>query len=180
MALRHGLPGALLGMLLLLHPDVRALLIPALEGLMSAPVLYLAIGGSIFIALVGYAGLIDRRLDVQAVGWILYLLLVSTWEEWAFRVAIPHLAAANGADLRTAVIASNAIFGLMHYFTLRWKWQWCIAAFLGGMALSRQFGLHADLALVIGFHWIATFVNTPRMPGRARLPVSGATRLGDD
>ncbi|MFU8817556.1 MAG: CPBP family intramembrane glutamic endopeptidase [Pseudomonadales bacterium] len=173
-ALRHGLPGALLGMLCLLHPDMRALLTAGLGALLAAPLLYLAVGASIFLALISYAGFIDRRLDAAAVGWIIYLLLVSIWEEWVFRVAIPYFAAANGAPLLTAVIASNAIFALMHYFTLRWKWQWCVAAFLGGMALSRQFGLHADLALVIGIHWIATFLNTPRLPGRARVPASSA------
>jgi hypothetical protein len=167
-ALRHGLPGALLGALCLLHPEVRALLLPALADLMVAPVLYLVSGFVIFATLAGYAGFIDRRLDLPAVGWIVYLLLVSIWEGWVFRLAIPYFAEANGADLFGAVIASNAAFAVMHYFTLRWKWFWCAGAFLGGMALSRNFGMHYDLALVIGIHWVATFVNTPRLPGRAR------------
>lgn len=166
-ALRHGVPGALLGMLCLLHPDIRALLSPPLTNLLAAPVLYAAIGAAIFTALAAYAGFIDRRLDVQAAGWILYLLFISISEEWLFRVAIPYYAQAHGASLGTAVIASNAIFGLMHYFTLRWKWPWCVGAFVGGLALSRQFEVHHDLAMIIGIHWIATFLNTPRLPGRA-------------
>jgi hypothetical protein len=64
------------------------------------------------------------------------------------------------------VVASNALFGFMHYFTLRWKWYWCVGAFLGGMALSRHLAQHQDLALIVAFHWIATFLNTPRPPGR--------------
>lgn len=169
-ALRHGLPGALLGVLCLLHPDMRTLLLDALASLMAAPVHYAAAGGLILGVLAGYAGFIDRRLDLPALGWIFYLLLVSVWEEWVFRLAIPYFAEANGVDLRSAVIASNAGFAVMHYFTLRWKWFWCVGAFLGGMALSRHFGAHYDLALVIGIHWVATFLNTPRLPGRARGP----------
>lgn len=167
-AVRHGAPGALLGLVCLLHPDMRALLSPALADCLAAPVLYVAVGAAIFMALAGYAGFIDRRLDVQAVGWILYLLFVSISEEWLFRVAIPYYAEANGAGLGCAVVASNAIFALMHYFTLRWKWPWCVGAFVGGLALSRQFEVHHDLALLIGIHWIATFLNTPRLPGQPR------------
>jgi hypothetical protein len=167
-ALRHGLPGALLGALCLLHPDIRALLTPALEGFLADPGRYLAIGAGIFAAMASYAWFIDRKLTAPALGWILYLLAISVWEEWVFRLAIPYFAAENGMDLRTAVIASNVAFGLMHYFTLRWKWQWCLAAALGGMALSRNFATHYDLVLVIGVHWVATYINTPRLPGRGR------------
>ena len=38
---------------------------------------------------------------------------------------------------------------------------------LGGLALSRHFGNHFDLAMVVALHWVATFVNTPRPPGRS-------------
>jgi hypothetical protein len=174
-ALRHGLPGAALAVLCLLHPEVRALLAPALAGFVADPLRYLAFGGLIFAALATHAWFIDRRLDGPALGWIVYLLLISVWEEWVFRLAIPYFAAANGADLRSAVIVSNVIFAVMHYFTLRWKWPWCLAAGLGGMALSRNLAQHFDLALVIGIHWIATYLNTPRLPGRPR---SGFARRG--
>ncbi|TVS15949.1 MAG: CPBP family intramembrane metalloprotease [Gammaproteobacteria bacterium] len=166
--LRHGLPGAMLGALCLLHPDMRALLTPALTGFLADPARYLGIAALMFAALVSYAWFIDRRLNAAAVGWILYLLLISIWEEWVFRLALPYFAAENGMELRTAVIASNVLFGAAHYFTLRWKWQWCVAAALGGMALSRNFAVHYDLVLVIGIHWLATFVNTPRLPGGSR------------
>jgi len=165
--LRHGLPGAMLGGLCLAHPQAGSLLAAALSGLLETPLRYLAIASLMFGALVAYAWLIDRRLDAQAIGWILYLLAISSWEEWAFRVAMPHLGEAQGIPLGTAVVISNAAFGLMHYFTLRWKWPWCLAAALGGLALSRQFGDHSDLAVIIGLHWVATFLNTPRPPGRS-------------
>jgi hypothetical protein len=167
-ALRHGLPGALLSAICVLHPDIRALLAPALAGFLADPVRYLVVASMMFAAMASYAWIIDRRMDAQGAGWMLYLLMVSVWEEWVFRLAIPYFAADNGIELRTAVIASNALFALMHYFTLRWKWQWCLAAGLGGLALSRNFANHYDLALVIGIHWIATFLNTPRIPGRGR------------
>lgn len=163
--LRHGLVGLLIGALCLAHPDLRALLPGALAGFRAAPLGYLAAGLVVFAALVGYAGYIDRRLDARQVGWIVYLLGVSAWEEWVFRLALPSLGEAWGLDARSAAVASNALFGLMHYFTLRWKWYWCVGAFVGGLALSRHFGNHHDLAMVIAFHWIATFLNTPRLPG---------------
>lgn len=165
--LRHGLPGALLGGLCLLHPQAGALLAAALSGLLEAPLLYLGVGSLVCGALIAYAWLIDRRLDAQAVGWIVYLLAISSWEEWVFRVALPYLGEAQGISLGVAVVASNVAFGLIHYFTLRWKWPWCLAAALGGLALSRQFGEHFDLAVIIALHWVATFLNTPRPPGRS-------------
>jgi hypothetical protein len=162
--LRHGLPGLVLGALCFAHPDLRALLPEALAGFSAAPIRYLTVGLAILAALIAYAAFIDRRLDARQVGWIFYLLLISIWEEWLFRLAIPSINTAQGLDARTAVIISNALFGLMHYFSLRWKWYWCVAAFLGGMALSRNMAQHHDLALVIAFHWVATFLNTPRLP----------------
>jgi len=165
--LRHGLPGALLGALCLLHPQAIGLLTSALSGMLSTPLPYVAVGSLLFGGLMAYAWIIDRRLGAQAVGWILYLLGISIWEEWVFRVAIPYLGQAHEIHLGAAVVGSNVLFGLMHYFTLRWKWQWCLGAALGGLALSRHFGNHFDLAMVIGLHWVATFVNTPRPPGRS-------------
>lgn len=39
-------------------------------------------------------------------------------------------------------------------------------AFLGGMELSRQYVENGDLLILIGMHWAATFLNTPRYPGK--------------
>ena len=155
----------LLAALCLAHPGLRALLSDSLAGFDAAPLRYLGIGFAVLAALLAYSAWIERRLDARQAGWIIYLLLVSVWEEWLFRLAVPWLTGSQGLDPRTAVIVSNALFGLMHYFTLRWKWYWCVGAFLGGMALGRHFAQHHDLAAIIAFHWIATFLNTPRLPG---------------
>ena len=162
---RHGLIGALLGAACLLVPDMRNLLTDALSDLIAAPADYLMIGCAISGALLAYAWYLDRRLRTATIVWTLYLLGVSICEEWVFRVALPYYGQTQGLHLPTVVIASNAAFGLLHYFTLRWKWQWCVLAFVGGLALSRNFHQQQDLALVIALHWIATFINTPRMPG---------------
>ena len=163
--LRHGLPGALLGLLCLAHPEMRLMLEASLDALLSDPVKYL--GGALLIlgVLISYVWLVDHALDARAVGWVLYALAISVWEEWVFRLAVPYFAQAQGANLLVAVVLSNLVFGVLHYFTLRWKWQWCFGAFVGGMLFSRMLHTHSDLALVIAVHWISTFLNTPRPPG---------------
>ena len=168
-ALRHGLPVALVAAVFLFVPEMRGLLGQAFAELLAAPWRHLQTGLFIFCLLLGYAWFLDRRLDVAAVGWILYLLAVSIWEEWVFRLGIPYYGQAQGLDLRTMVVLSNVAFGVLHYFTLRWKWHWCVIACFGGMALSRHFHAHFDLVQVIAIHWIATFINTPRLPGRPSL-----------
>ena len=171
--LRHGLPIALLAGLSLGVPEVRGLMLSALAGFLSAPLEYLAIGLLLGAAMIVYAYVLDRRLSAAAIGWMLYLLAVSAWEEVFFRLIVPYYGHAQGLDLRALIIASNVAFGALHYFTLRWKWPWCVAAFLGGMALSRNLDQNFDLALVIALHWVATFINTPRMPGQ-KLRAGGA------
>ena len=131
MFVRHGLPGLLLGVLCLGVPEMRALLGEALAGLLAAPLRYVLAGLTILGMLLGYSWFLDRRLDAPAVGWVLYLLALSIWEEWVFRLALPYFGEAQGYDLQTVVIASNVAFGALHYVTLRWKWQWCLAAALG-------------------------------------------------
>lgn len=168
--MRHGLPGALLGLLFLAHPDMRLMLVASLEGLLADPVMYLSGALIILGALASYIGVLDRGIDPRAAGWIFYTLAVSIWEEWVFRLAVPYFSQAQGVNLFAAVLLSNLAFGVLHYFTLRWKWQWCLGAFVGGMLLSRMLHTHVDLALVIAAHWIATFLNTPRPPGRSRRP----------
>jgi len=175
-ALRHGLPGALLGALCLYPPQMRELLRVNLEGMLREPVGYLTAGLAILAGLLTYAWFLDRKIDAAAAGWVLYLLAVSIWEEWVFRLAVPYYAQMQGFSLPVMALLSNLAFGLMHYFTLRWKWQWCLAAFIGGLALSRNLDAHHNLAVIIALHWIATFLNTPRPPGaRARQRISTPT-----
>ena len=75
------------------------------------------------------------------------------------------LESALGAS--AAIIVSNALFGAIHYFTLRWKLGHCVFAALGGIGLSRLLESSGDLMLVILVHFIATFLNTPRSPEAA-------------
>jgi di/tricarboxylate transporter len=92
--------------------------------------------------------------------------MISLMEEWIFRCALP-LWASSFLPYLAGVVLSNALFAIIHYFTLRWKVQRCIFAFLGGMGLSRLL-VFEDLFLLIGIHWFATFINTPRPPNGVR------------
>jgi hypothetical protein len=165
-AWRHGVPGLVLGAACLLAPGARAMLSGTTAALRADPSAYAASGLVFLAALVAYTVWLDRRVNAASVGWVLYLLCVSVWEEWVFRLALPELGTAWGLDRRTAVLASNLLFGLAHYFTLRWRWGWCVLVALGGLGLSRQLSQHHDLALLVGWHWVATVINTPRPPGR--------------
>ena len=161
--LRHGLPGALLGVMLLALPGMWILLESSTSP--DHTFLYLSWGIAIAFALSIYAAVIDKGWRPMQLGWVLYLGLLSLWEEWLFRIAMPSVLSTLGISLFAAVIISNVAFGAMHYFTLRWKWPWCFGAFLGGLALSRQLEVHQDLLLITAYHWIGTFLNTPRSPG---------------
>jgi len=165
--LRHGLPGALLGALCLLHPDMRTLVVDATAQAVSAPMPYLLIGSLILIGLTAYTSYRGDEWSGRQLGWVIYLGVLSLWEEWVFRLAMPYSLEAQGMGLLFAIIVCNLLFGAIHYFTLRWKWQWCVAACIGGFAFSRQMDLHFDLLLVAAIHWVATCLNTPRPPRRA-------------
>ena len=95
------------------------------------------------------------------------MLLISIAEEWAFRLALPSFLRTY-IDIGPAVVLSNVLFALMHYFTLRWKAIWCLAAFLGAMGLSKLMGL-GDLLLLVAVHWVATFLNTPNPPSKNKI-----------
>lgn len=166
--LRHGLPGLLLALICLMHPTSLELLVVSTTTAFENWVFYLACALLTLFAMCGYALMLDRKLDLMKLGWILYLLGISIWEEWVFRLAIPQILVEQELSLRASVVISNLLFGAMHYFTLRWKWQWCVLAFLGGMALSRNFHTLEDFMLIVAIHWIATFINTPRFPGQLR------------
>jgi len=165
-ALRHGLPGLLLGGLLLITS--AELLIEPLNRFLVAPEPYVLGAAVILLLTLCWSWHLDRTVSIAQSGWILYLLFVSSWEEWAFRIALPDNLMDVGLDPRVAIVVSNILFGAMHYFTLRWKASWCFIAFLGGMGLSRQYVENGDLLFLIGIHWLATFLNTPRYPGKRR------------
>jgi len=163
--LRHGLPGAILALVCLGIPGLQIVFAEGLEKGLARPQLHVVSLVFLFLALNAHAWLIDRRWDLPKLGWIVYLGALSLWEEWVFRLAIPTLLEGVGASLWVAATLSALAFGAAHYFTLRWKWQWCVAAFVGSLALSRQMQLHDDLLLITAIHWVATYLNTPRPPG---------------
>ena len=144
-------------------------MVDATASAVMAPLRYLLAGSLILIGLSVYTRYQSGGWSGRQLGWVIYLVALSFWEEWVFRLAIPYSLEGQGAGLLGAVILCNVLFGALHYFTLRWKWQWCVAACIGGFAFSRQMDLHFDLLLVAGIHWIATCLNTPRPPsGRRR------------
>ena len=162
---RHGLPGLLLAILLLLYPGMSTSLAAVTAPAAATPGVYLGITAALFIALNLYAWRANRAWGPAQLGWVVYLGLLSLWEEWVFRSALPTVLMQAGLLPLGAVVLSNLLFGAAHYFTLRWKWQWCLGAFLGGLALSRQMELHDNLLWITGLHWVATFINTPKPPG---------------
>ncbi|MEM7100077.1 MAG: hypothetical protein AAF541_17550 [Pseudomonadota bacterium] len=171
-AVRHGFPGFFLAFLLILLgffvTEFGRILLLSLAKFAENPLGYAILAVLLFLGLIAYTLIRRRNLDARQLVWTLYLGALSFWEELIFRVALPYYLGASSLDLLTAVILSNLAFGLIHFFTLRWRWQWCLGAFLGGLALSRQMDVHFDLLLITAFHWIGTFVNTPTPPGRQK------------
>ena len=161
--LRHGLPGLLIALAVLLLPGMTTRLWEGLAALRADPERYGLIALGVFIAAVCYACVLDRKFSPATFGWIGYLLVLSLWEEWLFRLALPGLLMELSVPDRAALLVSNLAFGVMHYFTLRWRATWCVGAFLGGMGLSNLMQL-GDLAMVVLVHWAVTYINTPRPP----------------
>ena len=165
--LRHGLPGlALALLLLLLFQDqlLRYLWVP--KELLPT---YLLVGVGVGLLLSLYAWRAEGRLGWRQFGWVLYLGALSFWEEWIFRLALPEIGQSFGINHLAAVVVSNLLFGAVHYFTLRWRWQWCLGAAVASLGLSRHFEVHENIWLISVFHWIGTLINTPRLPANSRL-----------
>ncbi len=163
--LRHGLPGLGIGLLLLATlPELQKVGWDAIANAVAEPLKYALATVMVLVALTIYSRLRYSPLTPAQLGWIFYLGLLSVWEEWLFRVAGPYLLWELSGSGWVAVLVSNALFGAMHYFTLRWRIEWCVMAFLGGLGFSFNFHQQGDLAVVAGIHWVATFLNTPRPP----------------
>ncbi|MBU4318789.1 MAG: CPBP family intramembrane metalloprotease [Proteobacteria bacterium] len=157
--LRHGLFVLMLALVCFGLPQRRAWLEWGLERFFAYPLAYFLAALCLLSFFILMTKVYDRILNTRQFLWIVYLLGVSICEEWVFRLAVPGLTA-GFIGLFPAVLLCNLVFAAMHYFTLRWKIRWCAGAFLGAMGLSRLMG-HGDLLLVIGVHWLATFLNTP-------------------
>lgn len=165
--LRHGLPGLALAVICICLPGMLPVFSDSLARAAAHVGSYAAVYALIFLGLCAYAWRLDRRLSAPLIGWILYLGALSFWEEWVFRLALPQALEGIGASVWLAAFVSAVLFGGLHYFTLRWKWQWCVAAAFGGLGLSQQMEIHNDLLWITAFHWIGTYINTPRLPGRS-------------
>ncbi|MEM7329734.1 MAG: CPBP family intramembrane glutamic endopeptidase [Pseudomonadota bacterium] len=165
--LRHGFPGLVLAIICLMSPTLQSSFADALARAATHAEYYVAIYLLIFAGLSAYAWRLDRRWNAAQLGWIVYLGALSFWEEWVFRLAIPQSLETLGASVWLAALLSAVLFGGLHYFTLRWKWPWCVSAAIGGLALSQQMEIHNDLLWITAFHWIGTSFNTPRPPGRS-------------
>jgi|TARA_B110000285_G_C14916344_1_gene510403 membrane protease YdiL (CAAX protease family) len=95
--------------------------------------------------------------------WLCYLGFISFAEELVFRLIAPQLLQSALGSI-WAVIVSNLIFAGLHYLTLRWRLINCIAAFLGGLGLSRLLQVSDDFILIVLVHGFFTFLNTPQPP----------------
>ena len=169
--LRHGQFVLLLAALCLLVPQRNAVLEWGLKRFTQFPFLYL-FGAVVLMGIfMGITRALHRKQDTRQMLWILYLLGVSICEEWVFRLAAPAFSLDFIGRL-PAVLLCNLAFAAMHYFTLRWKVRWCVAAFFGAMGLTRLLILQQDLVLVIYVHWFVTFLNTP-------VPVGSNAVIGD-
>ena len=162
---RHGAFMGSVALVLILAMGASTLL-QSLASLVHQPSRYVLAIVVMVAAFFGYLRVRGLATGRYQSWWIVYLLYISVVEEIAFRLYLPDfLNPLMGAS--AAIIVSNALFGAIHYFTLRWKLGHCVFAALGGIGLSRLLESSGDLMLVILVHFIATFLNTPRSPEAA-------------
>jgi membrane protease YdiL (CAAX protease family) len=156
---RHGLFVSALALACFGLPQSTSLLKWGLSRFMVHPAPYFVGAFCLLLFLMILSRVFHQGLNARQMVWIIYLLGISFAEEWVFRLALPGFVA-GFTGIPRAVLLCNLAFAAMHYFTLRWKLRWCVGAFFGAMGLSRLMG-HGDLLLVVGVHWLATFLNTP-------------------
>lgn len=111
-------------------------------------------------------------VNYRLLGWMGYLGLISVAEELVFRFIAPQLLHPI-LGWAGAIIVSNLVFASLHYVTLRWHWQHCVAAFIGGLGLNQLFEGSGDFAMIVLVHWLFTFWNTPLPPSASALRDSG-------
>ena len=165
---RHGLTMGLIAALLNYSNGDPSIISVTLTPLLEHPARYaMACFGALL-----FAGIFLQRkgypINTTQALWVGYLFYISIVEELAFRLLLPVLLNVS-IGWTAAAVVSNAIFAGLHYFTLRWKWQNCVFAFLGGMGLFRLLENSNDLMLIILVHFVATFLNTPTQPGAVQI-----------
>ncbi|MBT5004074.1 MAG: CPBP family intramembrane metalloprotease, partial [Porticoccaceae bacterium] len=115
------------------------------------------------IFFLGYLRFSGYSTNGRELFWLAYLLFISIVEEFAFRLLLPNFLMIM-VGVIPATLLSNLAFAGVHFFTLRWRLINCVGAFLGGLGLSRLLGNTEDIILVVGVHWLVTFLNTPTAP----------------
>jgi len=160
---RHGLTMGTAALMLILLSKNPQVLLTVLEDFSANPSMYIL--GFFATLAFFYFVLVRKRLSLNPIQglWIVYLLYISIAEEIAFRLLLP-IALESSVGFIYAIVLSNLVFALLHYITLRWKWQNCLFVFFGGIGLSRLLENSGDLTLVILVHFVATFLNTPSQP----------------
>ena len=161
---RHGLTMGVFAFVTAWLLSTPAVFWDAVATFSATPVKYAL---ALLAALGFFYAVLKRRgltLDPAQGLWVAYLLYISIVEELAFRLFLPRVLEPTSGFI-AAIVLSNLLFAGLHYFTLRWKWQNCLFAFLGGVGLSRLLDNSGDLALVVLVHFVATFLNTPSPPG---------------
>ena len=159
---RHGLLVLILSVLCFFLPNAFDSLSWGTERFQINPFLYLISGTILLTLLISISFFENKNISTRQMVWIFYLLGISISEEWIFRLVVPGFLMKYN-DPVIAIVISNIIFAGMHYFTLRWRIIWCLGAFCGAMGLSRLL-VYGDILFLIGIHWFATFMNTPRPP----------------
>ena len=161
--LRHGLTMGLVALVCLLLPVVTESIRWSTASFLADYLRYFVVGSILIIFFLGFLRVRGYSSSGRELIWLLYLLFISIVEEFSFRLMLPSfLLAAVGAI--PAAVLSNLAFACIHFFTLRWRLMNCIGVFWGGLGLSRLLGNTEDIILVIGVHWLVTFLNTPVAP----------------
>ena len=164
---RHGLAMGTTALLLALLPSAYDQVARTTTRFMDNPAAYLLAGALLLTFFVVYQKRKGCRTSLRNSLWLVYLLYISVVEELAFRLFLPILLT-DAIHFYAAAFVSNVIFAAVHYVTLRWRWQNCVFAFVGGMGFAHMLANYQDLTTVILAHWFFTFLNTPAPPAGDR------------
>ena len=161
--LRHGLTMGLAALVCLLVPIATESIQWSTASFLGDYPRYFVIGSMLVIFFLGYLRVRGYSTTGRELFWLVYLLYISIVEEFAFRLILPSFLTVSMGVIPAAIL-SNLVFAGVHFFTLRWRLANCVGVFLGGLGLSRLLGTTEDIILVIGIHWLVTFLNTPTAP----------------
>lgn len=108
----------------------------------------------IILLLVNAVGLATTNFDwTEQLGFLLFFLFVSIFEEVVFRGYLTSLLA-DSLHFIPALIISSLLFGLVHVGNADFTWLGFSSIFLGGYLLGLLFLKYQNLYLPIGMHWL--------------------------